>query len=221
VHQRIRQHPCFKIVVHLITLIHPACSRANANNMKQQPGSTNLPDEFLLEMIKEDKEWAFTILYKKYWTGLVQYTCHHLDDRSLSEEVVQEFFIKLYQRDSPPQIKQSLAAYLYTSIHNRIINHLRSQANYQRHTLTAASAGGSANNNVEQFIDLMDARKGVERRLLHMNPKYREVYLMSKEQGYSIRQIAEALDRPSSTVEKQLCKALILLRKSLKKGASV
>jgi RNA polymerase sigma-70 factor (ECF subfamily) len=189
--------------------------------MKQQPSYVNLPDDFLLEMIKDDKEGAFAILYKKYWPGLVQYTCNHLDDRSLSEEVVQEFFIKLYQKDAPLQIKQSLAAYLYTSIHNRIINHLRSQANYQKHTLSAASTGNNTTNNVEQFIDLMDARKGVENRLLHMNPKYREVYLMNKEHGYSIRQIAEALDRPPSTVEKQLCKALVLLRKSLKKEASV
>ncbi len=189
--------------------------------MKQQPSYANLPDEFLLEMIKEDKECAFTILYKKYWAGLVQYTYNHLEDKSLSEEVVQEFFIKLYQKDAPLQIKQSLAAYLYASIHNRIINHLRSQANYQRHTLTAAATRTNTTNNVEQFLDLLDARKGVETRLLRMNPKYREVYLMNKEDGYTIRQIAEALDRPPSTVEKQLCKALILLRKSLKKEASV
>lgn len=170
----------------------------------------------LLEMISNKDDQAFDLLYKKYWDRLLNFATHYLNDEDSCEEVVQDLFVHLHSRHSPLKIRTSVSSYLYTALRNRILNHERNKAVYKKHIAIAGKGGVESNNNVEQFINFSELRKGIDQSLRKMPVKYREVYLLHDQHHYTIKKIASILNRPVDTVEKQLRKAFSLLRGDLK-----
>lgn len=173
-------------------------------------------DGILLEMISNKDDQAFNLLYKKYWDPLLNFATHYLEDGDTCEEVVQDLFVHLHSRHSPLKIRTSVSSYLYTALRNRILNHERNRAVYKKHISNAGKGSVDSNNNVEQFINLTELRKGIDRSLKRMPVKYREVYVLHDQHQYTIKKIAIILNRPVDTVEKQLRKAFALLRGDLK-----
>jgi RNA polymerase sigma-19 factor, ECF subfamily len=173
-------------------------------------------DGVLLEMISKKDDQAFDLLYKIYWDPLLNYATQFLKDGDSGEEVVQDLFVHLHSRHSPLKIHTSVSSYLYTALRNRILNHERNKAVYKKHISIASKGNSESNNNVEQFINLAELRKGIDQSVKQMPAKYREVYVLHDRHQYSTRKIAALLNRPVDTVEKQLRKAFALLRGDLK-----
>ena len=172
----------------------------------------------LLEMISNKDNQAFNLLYKKYWDPLLNFATHFLKDEDSCEEVVQDLFVHLHTRHSPLKIRTSVSSYLYTALRNRIFNHERNKAVYKKHISMAGKVDEGSNNNVEQFINYSELRKKIDHSLRQMPVKYREVYVLHDQHHYTIKRIASHLNRPVDTVEKQLRKAISLLRGDLKKN---
>jgi RNA polymerase sigma-70 factor (ECF subfamily) len=182
----------------------------------EQPELRACGDTDLLEMIQTNDQHAFNLLYKKYWQPLLHFAGQFLDDTDTCEEIVQDLFVHLHVRSSPIKIRSSVSSYLYTAMRNRIFNHVRNRALYKKHVQMAVSAEAGMHNNVEQFMNLTELRGEIARSLNRMPAKYREVYLLYDEHHYTVKKIAAILNRPVDTVEKQLRKALSLLRNHLK-----
>ena len=172
----------------------------------------------LLEMISNKDNEAFNLLYKKYWDPLLNFATHFLKDEDSCEEVVQDLFVHLHCRHSPLRIRTSVSSYLYTALRNRIFNHERNKAVYKKHISIAGKVDEESCNNVEQFINYSELRKKIDHSLRKMPVKYREVYELHDKHHYTIKRIASHLNRPVDTVEKQLRKAISLLRGDLKKN---
>ena len=173
-------------------------------------------DGELLEMISKKDNQAFDLLYKRYWDPLLNFATHYLKDGDSCEEVVQDLFVHLHSRHSPLKIRTSVSSYLYTALRNRILNHERNKAVYKKHISIASKVLAESNNNVEQFINFSELRKGIDQSIRQMPVKYREVYMLHDQHHYSTKKIASLLNRPVDTVEKQLRKAFALLRGDLK-----
>jgi RNA polymerase sigma-70 factor (ECF subfamily) len=72
-----------------------------------------------------------------------------------------------------------------------------------------------SHNNVEQAINFMDVQNKINDTLCHMPEKYRTVYLLHDQNHFTVKKISEVLNRPVNTVEKQLRKAMYILRDRL------
>jgi RNA polymerase sigma-70 factor (ECF subfamily) len=183
--------------------------------LTQRTAETVCRDTDLLEMIRNNDLQAFDMLYKKYWRPLLHYAAQYLDDAAACEEIVQELFVHLHGRHAPINIRSSVSSYLYTATRNRILNHVRNRAVYKKHISQAVGSTSEVHNNVEQFISFVELRNEIARSLGRMPARYREVYMLHDEHHYTIKKIASVLNRPVDTVEKQLRKALSLLRDHL------
>lgn len=73
----------------------------------------------------------------------------------------------------------------------------------------------ASHNNVEQAINFMDVQNKINDTLCRMPEKYRTVYLLHDKDHFTVKKIAEVLNRPVNTVEKQLRKAVYMLRDRL------
>src|SRR3954465_549678 len=81
-------------------------------------------DKLLLQKIARNDQQSFQDLFDTWWEPLFQYAFKVLQNRQDAEEVVQDFFIHFWnKRHELPEI-QSLTAYLFTALKNRILNHL-------------------------------------------------------------------------------------------------
>ena len=175
-------------------------------------------DSKLVEMLHQNDKSAFNVLYQQYWGCLLEFAGNYIDDRDTCKEIVQELFIKLHSRHAQLRINVSLSSYLYTALRHKIFNYLRDRSVYRRHIRLAsrhqhyAYYTNSTNNNVEQFMDAMELTRKVSDCLNRMPSKYREVYVLHKQQQYTLKKTSEILQRPVATIEKQLRKAVHILR---------
>lgn len=164
----------------------------------------------------EDKG-TFEILYKKYWELLLNFTGKYISDKDTCKEIVQELFITLHLKRRQLNINVSLSSYLYSSTRNKILNHLRNESVYKKHVAVAGKAilALTPINDIEQLMDANDLEKEIYYCLNKMSAKQREVYILIKQEAYSLKRAAEMLNRPVETVEKQLKKAVQQVQRHL------
>jgi len=159
-----------------------------------------------------DENRIFENLYKRYWNPLLNYSAHYLKDKETCEELVQDLFVQLHAKKSSLVIKSSLSSYLYTALRNRIFNHFRDRAVYHKHVSNAAASLPGSQNNVEQLLNYKELQKAISCYLPQLPVKCRQVYILRDHDLLPVRKIAQLLNRPLNTVEKQLRKANQLLR---------
>ncbi len=116
-------------------------------------------DQVMLDMIRDNDDHAFELLYKKYWSPLMNFAAHYLEDKDTCEEIIQQLFIQLHSRRSSLKINSSISGYLYAALRNKILNHIRDRAVYRKHIRIAANATSRTQNNVEQFISLRNCSR--------------------------------------------------------------
>jgi RNA polymerase sigma factor (sigma-70 family) len=180
-----------------------------------QNHSPSFDDRDLLMLLRQDGEYGFALLYEKYWAMLMRLAEPFLEDADTCQEIVQELFVSLYTKREDLQIKISISAYLYVSLRNRIRNHIRHRAIYNRHIGTIRRSYIPVTNDVEQFINRSELEREIMVCLSEMPEKCRQVYLLYNQGRCPQKQIAVILNRPVDTVEKQFRKAVLLLRQHL------
>jgi len=174
-----------------------------------------VPEEDLVQLIRQNESIAFDLLYKKYWSRLLHFAFRYVKDGYVCQEIVQELFVQLHTSAHRLKINSSLSAYLFVAIRNRIYNYLRNRALYQKHITLAGKRIMASHNNVEQAINFMDVQNKINDTLCRMPEKYRTVYLLHDKDHFTVKKISEVLNRPVNTVEKQLRKAMYILRDRL------
>ena len=171
-------------------------------------------EQHLVKLINTGDSAVFSQLYSQYWSSLLDFAENYISDSDTCKEIVQQLFITLYVKGSRLNIHASLRSYLYGSLRNKILNHLRNQSTYLRHIRGASRVHSQegGDNPVEEFIDVRELKKKINNCLDRMPPKCREVYVLHKQQQYTLKKTSEILQRPVDTVEKQLRRAIHLLR---------
>ncbi|GAO41103.1 RNA polymerase sigma factor [Flavihumibacter petaseus] len=174
-------------------------------------------DATILRLMETDKPLAFKYLYEKYWDRLLEVTLHSVQNPSDAEDVLQEILVKLYT--APPAIRENgkLYAYLKQCIRNKVINEYHKNKVYRKHLKVKASATLSTHDPVTGTTDLSDIQFYLNNILGNMHPNCRMVFTMSRRQDYSNREISFLLNKPYSTIEKQLRRALVIVRQEFLK----
>jgi RNA polymerase sigma-70 factor (family 1) len=173
----------------------------------------------LTHIINLTDDKTFDFLYKNYWDRLLNFAGKYVDDRETCKEIVQELFISLHVKREQLHIQVSLTAYLYSSLRNKILNHLRNESVYKKHIAMAGQSlkAMQAENAVENFLDVQELEREIFICLNKMPVKYREVYILNKQEAYTLKKTAEILQRPIDTVGKQLRKAVRHVQEHLSK----
>src|SRR3954467_2601018 len=86
---------------------------------------------------------AFEHVFKEHFKNLHAYANTIVRDDAAAEEIVQNVFYKLWEKRKKINIEQSLAAYLYRSVYNESLNHLKHAKVKEQHRSATLQAGGS------------------------------------------------------------------------------
>ena len=94
-----------------------------------------------LHRLTQDDERAFDALFQHYSALVYRFAYGYLKSRTDAEEIVQECFLKIWEKRHQLRVDMPLKAYLFTTAHHAILNHLRRQQQQQRfETYSAAQA---------------------------------------------------------------------------------
>lgn len=173
---------------------------------------SKLTDLELINLLKRGDQSAFTEIYKRYWQKLFTVAANKINDLEEAREIVQNIFISLWNRREQLQIKGTLSNYLAVSVKYRVINVLDKQNNHQKYLDSLNSS--ELDDSTQQWLSFMELKERLASLVAELPEKCRLVFELSREQGYSQKEIAEKLGISEKTVEGHLTKAT----KSLKAG---
>lgn len=156
---------------------------------------------------------AFRMVYQMYHQKLYFFTLRHVQSSYVAEETVQLTFIRLWERRESLSPDVPLGQQVFRIAKSIMIDLLRKQYVRERHT-------GMLSEGVEReqpAFDL-DRKQELERVYLcieNLSPVRRHVFRMSRLEGWTHKQIAEALSISPRTVENHILRAVHQLRKAL------
>lgn len=173
-------------------------------------------DITLLNLIKEDNEIALQKMYCLYWQKLFAFAYNHLHSRELSEEVVQDVFLTLWEQRHSVNITTSLPAYLFGVTRNKVFNEIRRDRTRRKYDEDFATFVSELydNSNVEQQ-ELNDLQNSVEATINGLPKQCQKVFRLSRQQYIPNPEIAKQLNISIKTVENYLTQALKHIRTSL------
>ena len=174
------------------------------------------PTADLLAAIATGDEAAFERLFRAWYGRLADHAHRMLQDPDRAEDAVQEVFVALWRgRDRLPEAG-ALAGYLHRAVRNRALNQLRSTKGdrVDPDGLAAVAVPAVA----VRDLEAEELARAVTAALESLPPRTREVFLLSREQGLSYREIGETLEISIKTVETLMGRALRALRETLGRG---
>lgn len=178
-----------------------------------KPLSVN--EEDLLKGLQKGKASAYEELFREYYGWLCNYIFGLCGDKGLSEDIVQEAMIVLWEKRHRISIRHSLKNYLFRSCHNQFLQHLRKNK-FQFDFLDQIRWEVLAEVHIEpETQNKREAKLQKLYRLIdELPPRCREVFVKSKLEKRKYKEIAVDLGISVKTVENQMSKALHFLREN-------
>jgi RNA polymerase sigma-70 factor, ECF subfamily len=176
---------------------------------------TALPDEAIIKLLAKRDENAFEQVFKTHYKNLHAYVCTILKADTYAEEIVQQIFLKLWERADNISIAGSVAAYLYRAVHNESLNHIKHQkvkSNYQMHVAYSMKDAVEA---APKNLQAKELEKKIQAALNELPEQCRTIFQKSRFEEMKYREIADELNIAVKTVENQMGKALKTLREKL------
>ena len=165
---------------------------------------------------------AFEALICLYLTPIYNLVYRYAGDAASAEDITQEVFVKVWKNLKRFDRGKSFKTWAFAIAKNTAFDFLK-----KKKAIPFSSFDTDAGENV--IIDTLAdpaflppelfARKELaqilERALLTLAPKYREVLLLRYFEHFTFQEIADILKEPLDTVKSRSRRALIILRKSL------
>lgn len=160
-------------------------------------------------------ELAFKRFFEMHYDGLSAYINSYTNDLALTQDIIQDSFIKLWEARSNITENKSIVSYLYKIAYYTFID------NYRKHKKESSLLDKIAyEKTIELTTDDDEIRsikiKKVLKAIDNLSPRCKEVFKMSKLQGYKYMEIAEILGISIKTIENQMGKAFSDIRKGVK-----
>jgi RNA polymerase sigma-70 factor (family 1) len=174
-------------------------------------------DGSLLSQLRQGDQAAFTQLYTTYWERLYRTAFALLREPATSQDVVQQVMVDLWERRQSLQI-DSLGAFLHTAVRYQVLKLIRDDKLHQQiyeRIQQLSLPDQSGHNPVEAQALADELSQTVEVTVSQLPPVCRQIYLLSRVEQLSNRDIAQRLAISPKTVENQLTIALRRLRNAL------
>lgn len=181
----------------------------------------NHPEESLIfEQVKQGNVKTFEALFHHYYGFLCQYAEKFTQDSDVAEEIVQDFFVGVWEKKEDLKIETSVKSYFFRSIKNRCLNYLQHQKIKTSYTQKILTETEFLNSDDDVFIEI-DLAKKIEESINSLPEKRREIFKLSRQDGLKYTEIAKKLNISIKTVETHMSLAIKSLRDKLKRYNSL
>ena len=175
--------------------------------MKEFPGDI----ELVLMLQKGDVE-AFDLVYQKYAGKLYGFTLRYLKSSDETEELVQSVFLKVWENHRFLRSETSFKSYLFTIAYNEICNTFKRRAYLRKFVDSQLIGYSTSSTDTEELIDYHFIKEQVALIVTKLPERQRTIFLKSREEGKSNKEIAIELGLSSGTVDNYISDSLKFIR---------
>lgn len=159
-----------------------------------------------------NKYQLFQQAFYQYYEPLCRYAYTLVKEYDSCEDIVQETFLRVWEKKQELIGTDSLNFYLFGAVRNNCLSFLEKR---QKHIISELRGEEVAEMPIEKN-PAMDTGKDyhtlLQEAMENLPPKCREVFVLSRVSDLTYQQISEALDISVKTVENHMGKALRILR---------
>jgi RNA polymerase sigma-70 factor (family 1) len=158
----------------------------------------------LLQQAADGSREAYAVLYQNYLPKLYKYLYDMLRSKQDTEEILQDIFLKLWEKKEDLADIKTLNGYLFRVARNRLMNHYDHQKVRQKATNYFNAQSEPIGATAADIYTYKEYSVVMEMALGALPPKRRQVFEMSTQEDLSMDEIAARLNISKSMVKKQL-----------------
>lgn len=172
-----------------------------------------MEDDKILQIFRENPAMALGILYDKYCEYLSKEVFFILKDEQDTRDVIQDLFLSLWKnKDLLNHINLSLKQYLKKAAYNKSINKVKSRVQFTDWDHDEVPMEGEEQHNK---IVVEELESSILQAIDELPVKCRTVFILSRFEDKTYKEIAIELSISQKTVENQIGKALKILRNKI------
>jgi RNA polymerase sigma-70 factor (ECF subfamily) len=179
-------------------------------------------DEQLILMFQKGDLQAYNTLVKRYKNPLFNFIYRYVNDDDISDDVLQETFIRLYKNKHYYKEVAKFSTWIYTIASNLAKTELRRK---KRHNLFSINNHMNeskdfditdSDNNPEENLEKSNLTFHIQKAIKELPESFREAVILRDVQGLEYDEIAEILQTPLGTVKSRINRGRALLSDVLK-----
>lgn len=168
-------------------------------------------DSVLIKKIRDLADVkSFELLYDRYSPSLFAFAFQYCKSKTVSEDIVQDTFAKLWMRREYLDEKQPVKSYLFTISYHQILKELRRLAKNPLLRDYLECMYDSKSDSTSYDFDVF--MRAVEEGKKCLTPRQKEIFIMNKELELSVSEIAQRLGIQAQVVSNQLCAAMKIIK---------
>lgn len=174
---------------------------------------SGLYSEEVLQGLQARDRAVFARVYEHFYPLLFATARKYLGEREQAEEVVQDVFLRLWEKDFALEHAAALKSYLFRAVINRCINHLQRNRLLEGHHDTIRHL--QEESYLCTFLEEQELRERIHHAVERLPEQCRRIFKLSRYKGLKNAEIAHELQLSVKTVENQMTIALRQLKAAL------
>ena len=178
----------------------------------------SINEKRLLTELKNGSFQAFERLYNMYSGKLYNFIMRiSSGNQYMAEEVVQSAFIRVWEVRERVEPESSFISFLCTIAKNLLMNMYQRQTVEYVYNEYLKNTGVDRDSQTEESIDLRFLNEYIDSLAEELPAQRKKIFILSKRQNYTNKEIAEMMGISESTVATQLSLAVKFMREQLMK----
>ncbi len=166
--------------------------------------------------MKAGNKDSFNYFFDYYYSGLCIYAKNFTGDLDISEEVVQDVFVRFWEKRQNIEIESSVRFYLFRTVYNQCMNLLKHKKIERNYIQNQKNREDNLYEEQWSLYNETELRQALDNAISKLPERCREVFVLSRFENLKNKEIAEKLGITEKTVENQINKALRVLKTELK-----
>jgi RNA polymerase sigma-70 factor (family 1) len=158
------------------------------------------------------EERGFEFFFRRSYAPLCQFANRLVNDRDAAEDLVQECFLNLWEKNAVIKNPLGIKSFLYTTVRNACYDFLRKEKRIEEARNELVYLAANEDKYALQEIVRAETINEIYSTLQSLPPRCREVFRMSCIEGRNHKEIAEQLGLSAKTVRNHKFRAMNLLR---------
>ncbi len=180
---------------------------------------TNHTDEQeLLRQLRNGDRRALDQLYRSYAKPLYWKLQRMVKNKEEVEELIQDLFVKVWDKREQIIIQQSFEAYLYRMAQYMAINYFQKLKRQSRLYEEYQSRTSEIIENTEELLQARETQQLLDQAVAQLSEQRRKAFVLCKIEGKSHQEAAELMNISPNTVHNHLVKAVSFVKEHMEKS---
>ena len=172
--------------------------------------------EEIISRLKNEDKSVVDVLFAYYYPRLYHFSKSILKLENEIDDILQEVFVKIWLNRQKIGNPETFNAYIYTITKNEVLSHLRNNLRdhtFRDHLFLHAVAEEYQSSTPLEYEEI---KTGIDKIVANLPDKRRRVFILSRTEGLSNKEIAHQLNISEKTVEDHITHAIRQIKNSMK-----